>query len=83
MLTATEAPDDAGFLAITRTPGFYDRATVLELTTLKNTTLWRRIREGDFPKPVKLSPGRVGWPKQAVHDWIARKTEAADAQAAA
>lgn len=61
--------------------GFYSKAQVCRLTTLNSTTLWRRIRAGDFPRGVKLSPNRVGWPKQAVHDWIARKTNEAESVA--
>ena len=25
------------------------------------TTLWRRVRDGDFPAPVELGPNSIGW----------------------
>lgn len=61
--------------------GFYSKPEVCRLTTFTPTTLWRRIRAGDFPPAVQLSPNRVGWPKQAVHDWITRKTGEAESAA--
>jgi prophage regulatory protein len=34
---------------------------VLHLTALSRTTLWRQVRSGSFPAPVRLTPGRIGW----------------------
>lgn len=59
-------------------PGIYSRRDVLALTTLSKATLWRRIAAGDFPKPVRLSPGRVGWPRAAVHAWLRNRSSDAD-----
>jgi len=50
--------------------GFYSRKQVLALTTLSNTTLWREIGRGHFPKPVRISPGRIGFARPAVEAWI-------------
>ena len=60
------------------TDGFYSRDEVLRLIPFSVTTLWREIGAGRFPKGVKLSPRRVGFPKAAVHRWL-REKEAADA----
>ena len=35
------------------------------------STLWRMWRKGDFPKPISISPGRVGWLKSEVDAWKA------------
>lgn len=44
---------------------------VLKLTGYKSrTTLWRRVRAGDFPKPVALSSHSTRWKKNEVEDWI-------------
>lgn len=51
--------------------GFYTKAQVQDLTTLSGVTLWRRVKAGEFPAPVQLSPGRVAWARKAVHDWLA------------
>ena len=37
------------------------------------TTLWRKIKQGDFPAPVKLSPGITAWRLTDVTDWLAAK----------
>jgi prophage regulatory protein len=37
------------------------------------TTLWRKIKQGDFPQPVKLSPGISAWRLNDVTDWLAAK----------
>lgn len=50
--------------------GFYSKRQVMEITTFSDTTLWRRVRAEAFPKPVQLSPGRVAWPRKAVHEWL-------------
>ena len=35
-------------------------------------TLWRRVRSGDFPKPVKLSDRVTAWRVEDVRAWIER-----------
>ena len=37
---------------------------------LDRTTIWRMIQRGDFPEPVKTSPGRVAFKLSAVEQWI-------------
>jgi predicted DNA-binding transcriptional regulator AlpA len=37
------------------------------------TTLWRKIKQGDFPAPVKLSPGIAAWRLSDVNDWLSSK----------
>jgi predicted DNA-binding transcriptional regulator AlpA len=37
------------------------------------TTLWRKIKQGDFPAPIKLSPGITAWRLNEVNDWLALK----------
>ena len=53
--------------AILRTP------VVLALIGLSRTSLWRRVRVGDFPAPVRLG-GRgsraVGWRRVDVERWL-------------
>ena len=54
--------------------GFYDKETVIGLTTLSSTTLWRMVKSGLFPPPVPISKGRVAWPREPVDKWISNKT---------
>ena len=50
---------------------------VRELTDLSRTTVWRLQRCGAFPKPLKISPGRIGWLEGDILAWQrARSAEA-------
>jgi predicted DNA-binding transcriptional regulator AlpA len=59
--------------------GFYDKDTVMNLTTLSGTTIWRSIKEGTFPAAVQISRGRVAWPRLAVDQWLEAKASAGEA----
>jgi prophage regulatory protein len=39
-------------------------------------TLWRRVKDGSFPKPVKLSLRVTAWRVSDVRAWIAAQTNA-------
>ena len=41
-------------------------------TTLSRSTIWRMVKAGTFPAPVRLSPGRVGFRVEDVEAWRAR-----------
>lgn len=45
---------------------------VRDLTGISRTTAWRLQNAGTFPKPVHISPGRVGWRESEVAAWTAR-----------
>jgi predicted DNA-binding transcriptional regulator AlpA len=32
-------------------------------------TLWRRVKDGSFPQPVKLSPGVTAWRLRDIQEW--------------
>ena len=34
------------------------------------TTLWRWGREGNFPKPRKIGPNRIGYLESEVEKWV-------------
>jgi predicted DNA-binding transcriptional regulator AlpA len=36
--------------------------------------LWRKVKAGTFPKPVKLSGGVTAWPADQVDRWIAERS---------
>jgi prophage regulatory protein len=44
--------------------------TVLQLTGLTRSTLYRKIQRGEFPKQIKLSERCAGWRQSAVNDWM-------------
>lgn len=46
---------------------------VKDLTGLSRTTAWRLQKAGDFPVPVAISPGRVGWRESELSAWQASR----------
>lgn len=48
---------------------FMREKDVLEATSLSRTTLWRVMKIGRFPKPIRISPGRVGWRESSIASW--------------
>lgn len=42
---------------------------VKALTGISRTTAWRMQKAGDFPEPVVVSPGRVGWWESELAAW--------------
>lgn len=47
--------------------------TVCERLGISRSTLWRLVRDGDFPNAIKLSPNRVGFDEQELEAWIAQR----------
>ena len=37
---------------------------------VSRTTLWRMVREGSFPKPVRISKGNAGYLLETVEAWM-------------
>ena len=69
-----------GGLLQTRRPRIVRLSDVLEMTGLSRTTIWRRERDGSFPKSIRLGgPGTraMGWREQDIHDWIDNLASAA------
>ena len=49
---------------------------VVRATGLSKTTIWRRVRSGDFPAPVKLgslATRSIGWWQSVIDDWITNR----------
>lgn len=51
---------------------------VLDRVGLSTATLYRRIKAGEFPAPMKLSAGIARWRESQVDRWIAEKISHAD-----
>lgn len=68
MTSSSTSPSSATDLA----PGrFLSTSEVMRETTFSRTTLWRRIREGDFPPPTPLGKQKRGWTEREVEQWKA------------
>jgi prophage regulatory protein len=43
---------------------------VAELTSLHRTSIYRKVRAGEFPTPVRISTRRIGFRESDVRAWI-------------
>ncbi|MEN9896542.1 MAG: hypothetical protein RLZZ66_191 [Pseudomonadota bacterium] len=50
---------------------------VLEMTAMSRTTLYQRIKDGDFPEQIKLGSRSSVWYEDAVLDWMNTKIKQA------
>ena len=55
---------------ILRLPGVRAR------TGLSRSTIYLRISQGRFPKPISLGERAVGWVESEVNEWLNRQIEA-------
>lgn len=46
---------------------------VKQLVPFSQATIWRKVKKGEFVRPVKLSSRITAWPRAAVLAWIAEK----------
>ena len=44
--------------------------TVRARTGLSRSTIYLRIAEGDFPRPIQLGVRAVGWLESEIDDWL-------------
>jgi len=56
---------------------------VLRRYDWSRTTLWRRVRAGEFPRPIKLSPGLNAWINAELDEHDERLRRARDASSKA
>ncbi len=42
---------------------------VIEQTGLARSSIYRRINEDDFPRPVRLSQRAIGWSRHSIETW--------------
>ena len=50
------------------------RRAVEEITGLSRSTIYNLMSKGQFPRPVKLTGKAVGWPENAIAEWLAGRT---------
>ena len=53
------------------TPAVMPRETAAEYAGLRVSTMEREVRNGRFPKPRKVTAGRVGWLRAEIDTWAA------------
>lgn len=57
--------------------GFVRSAAMLPHLGFSSATLWRKVKDGTFPQPVKLSERITAWRAEEVHAWIGAQGKAA------
>lgn len=54
-------------------------SAVESLTGLKKSTIYKRMRLGEFPAAVRLGSKTVAWPESAVLTWVQERIGGAQA----
>lgn len=54
--------------------GFVRQKQLAAIIPFSRTTLWRKVRDGEFPAPVHLSAGITAWKVELVRQWIAEQS---------
>lgn len=55
--------------------GFVRQADLVPgIVPFSPATLWRRVKAGEFPQPVKLSARVTAWRCEDVHVWMQSRT---------
>ena len=49
---------------------------VLDLIPYSQPHIYRLIREGEFPRQIRLGPNRVAWFESDILEWIEKKAVA-------
>lgn len=51
-------------------------ASVKLRTGLSRSSIYLRVAEGDFPKPIHLGPRSIGWVDVEIQQWLEQRIEA-------
>ena len=43
---------------------------VMQAVGLSRVTIWRWVRDGKFPAPIRLGSRHIGWRSEEVQAWI-------------
>ena len=47
---------------------------VIAITSLSSATIYRLIKNGEFPKQLKLAERSSGWLLEEINDWLESKS---------
>lgn len=57
-------------MSLEHAPQLIKRQRVQTITSLSKSSIYAKVADGTFPKPVKLGPKAVAWRLSDIHDWI-------------
>ncbi|MCV2361438.1 AlpA family phage regulatory protein [Paucibacter sp. TC2R-5] len=63
--------DPAGAASSLPSTGYTREKKLLQFIPVGRATLWRWVKAGEFPAPLKLSGSITAWRVEDVHAWIA------------
>ena len=46
------------------------RQEVEKITGLSRSSIYRKIKDGDFPRPIRVGPKAVRWKLSEINAWI-------------
>jgi len=49
---------------------FLDFKEVIDITGLARGTIYLQMKEGMFPKPIKIGKRRIVWTPESIQEWI-------------
>lgn len=55
-----------------------ERQLINTILPFSSSTLWRMVRGGKFPAPIKLSSRITAWPVAAIREWMEAREKGAD-----
>lgn len=59
--------------------GFVRQKQLAVIIPFSRTTLWRKVKDGEFPAPVHLSARVTAWKVELIRKWIEEQSPAEDA----
>lgn len=55
------------------------RPQVQHRTGLSRSTIYAMMKEGRFPRPIRLSARAVGWTETSINEWLESRISGAEA----
>lgn len=46
---------------------------VVEKVSLGQSTVYKMVAEGAFPKPFQIAPRRIAWVESEIEDWLVER----------
>lgn len=50
--------------------GYIRMPALRRIIPLSRSTIWRKAKDGTFPKPVRISEGISAWKVEDIRDWM-------------
>ena len=64
------------------TPRILRLGALTQLTQMSKASIYRQIRAGTMPRPLRLGPRAVGWLREEIDEWLASRERAGSLTAA-